>query len=61
MPGFSASLAYYDGLRARPAARPRSSRALRDNFGAHTYGRIDREGTFHTLWAQDGRPEESTG
>ena len=27
--------------------------ALRDNFGAHTYARTDREGTFHTLWAGD--------
>ena len=26
---------------------------LRDYFGAHTYHRTDRSGTFHTLWAQD--------
>jgi 6-phosphogluconate dehydrogenase len=26
---------------------------LRDNFGAHTYQRVDREGTFHTMWAGD--------
>ena len=25
----------------------------RDLFGAHTYKRIDREGTFHTLWSGD--------
>lgn len=25
---------------------------LRDNFGAHTYQRIDRAGTFHTNWNQ---------
>jgi 6-phosphogluconate dehydrogenase len=25
----------------------------RDFFGAHTYRRIDREGTFHTLWSGD--------
>jgi 6-phosphogluconate dehydrogenase len=24
--------------------------AQRDFFGAHTYRRIDREGTFHTQW-----------
>lgn len=24
--------------------------ALRDNFGSHTYKRIDKEGTFHTEW-----------
>ncbi|NCP67766.1 NADP-dependent phosphogluconate dehydrogenase [Candidatus Peregrinibacteria bacterium] len=26
--------------------------ALRDSFGAHTYKRIDREGTFHTEWGE---------
>ena len=26
---------------------------LRDNFGAHTYRRVDRDGTFHTEWAGD--------
>jgi 6-phosphogluconate dehydrogenase len=52
VPGFSASLAYYDALRARrlPAALVQG---LRDYFGAHTYHRTDREGTFHTLWAED--------
>ena len=52
VPGFSAALAYYDALRARrlPAAL---IQGLRDYFGAHTYHRTDREGTFHTLWAQD--------
>ena len=23
----------------------------RDFFGAHTYKRVDKEGTFHTLWS----------
>jgi len=57
VPGFSAALAYYDALRAErlPAALVQG---LRDFFGAHTYRRKDREGTFHTLWAQD-RSEES--
>ena len=56
-PGFSAALAYYDALRAErlPAAL---IQGLRDFFGAHTYRRTDREGTFHTLWAED-RSEES--
>ncbi|GAA5155424.1 NADP-dependent phosphogluconate dehydrogenase [Nocardioides marinquilinus] len=51
-PAFSSSLAYFDGLRRErlPAAL---IQALRDNFGAHTYQRVDREGTFHTLWAGD--------
>jgi 6-phosphogluconate dehydrogenase len=51
-PAFSSSLAYYDGLRRDrlPAALIQS---LRDNFGAHTYRRVDRDGSFHTLWAGD--------
>ena len=45
-PAFSSSLAYYDGLRRDrlPAAL---IQGLRDNFGAHTYRRVDREGSFH--------------
>jgi 6-phosphogluconate dehydrogenase len=31
---------------------------LRDYFGAHTYRRVDRPGTFHTRWPQDGVEEE---
>ncbi|WP_433324716.1 NADP-dependent phosphogluconate dehydrogenase [Spirillospora sp. CA-294931] len=51
-PGFSAALAYYDSLRAErlPAAL---TQGQRDYFGAHTYRRTDREGTFHTLWGAD--------
>ncbi|MGV8965200.1 MAG: NADP-dependent phosphogluconate dehydrogenase [Cellulomonas sp.] len=51
-PGFSSSLAYYDGVRAErlPAAL---IQAQRDFFGAHTYHRVDRAGTFHTEWTGD--------
>ncbi|QCY47069.1 6-phosphogluconate dehydrogenase, decarboxylating [Glutamicibacter creatinolyticus] len=51
-PVFSSSLAYYDGLRRDrlPAAL---TQGLRDFFGAHTYRRTDKEGTFHTLWSGD--------
>jgi 6-phosphogluconate dehydrogenase len=51
-PGFSSALAYYDALASErlPAAL---TQGLRDFFGAHTYGRTDREGTFHTLWSGD--------
>ncbi|MGP3991179.1 NADP-dependent phosphogluconate dehydrogenase [Streptomyces sp. 3N207] len=51
-PGMSGALAYYDGLRAHrlPAAL---TQAQRDYFGAHTYQRADREGTFHTRWGGD--------
>ena len=57
VPGFSAALSYYDALRAErlPTALVQG---LRDYFGAHTYRRTDRDGTFHTLWAQD-RSEEA--
>jgi 6-phosphogluconate dehydrogenase len=53
-PAFSSSLAYYDGLRRDqlPAAL---IQGLRDNFGAHTYHRVDKPGTFHTEWAGDGQ------
>ena len=49
IPAFSAALAYYDGLRSErlPA---NLLQAQRDYFGAHTYQRTDREGTFHTDW-----------
>jgi 6-phosphogluconate dehydrogenase len=51
-PAFASSLSYYDGLRA-----VRSSAAViqgqRDFFGAHTYQRVDRPGTFHTRWSGD--------
>ncbi len=51
-PGFSSSLSYYDGLRAErlPAALVQGQR---DFFGAHTYGRVDTAGVFHTLWSGD--------
>lgn len=51
-PLFSSSLAYYDGLRRDrlPAAL---TQGLRDFFGAHTYRRTDKEGTFHTQWSGD--------
>ncbi|MEV4443571.1 NADP-dependent phosphogluconate dehydrogenase [Streptomyces sp. NPDC049577] len=57
-PGFSAALAYYDALRAErlPAAL---TQGQRDFFGAHTYRRVDREGSYHTLWSGD-RGEERT-
>jgi 6-phosphogluconate dehydrogenase len=53
-PAFSSSLAYYDGYRR--ATGPASLiQGLRDLFGAHTYQRVDRDGTFHTMWGEDGR------
>ena len=51
-PAFSSSLAYYDAVRAErlPA---NLIQAQRDFFGAHTYHRTDRDGTFHTQWTTD--------
>ena len=48
-PAGSASLAYYDSYRS--ARLPANlTQAQRDYFGAHTYQRLDREGTYHTDW-----------
>ncbi|EMI42070.1 decarboxylating NADP(+)-dependent phosphogluconate dehydrogenase [Rhodopirellula sp. SWK7] len=49
VPAFSAALNYYDGYRLErlPA---NLLQAQRDYFGAHTYQRVDREGTFHSEW-----------
>ncbi|WP_369215896.1 NADP-dependent phosphogluconate dehydrogenase [Streptomyces flavofungini] len=57
-PGFAAALAYYDALRAErlPAAL---TQGQRDYFGAHTYRRSDKEGTFHTLWGGDRSETEA--
>jgi 6-phosphogluconate dehydrogenase len=49
IPAFSSALAYYDGYRS--AVLPANLlQAQRDYFGAHTYKRVDKEGTFHTTW-----------
>ncbi|NLE72165.1 MAG: NADP-dependent phosphogluconate dehydrogenase [Actinomycetales bacterium] len=55
VPAFASSLAYYDGVRAErlPA---NLIQAQRDFFGAHTYRRTDRTGSFHTEWSA-GRAE----
>lgn len=49
----AAALFYHDGLR-----RERSSanliQALRDEFGAHGYRRVDREGEHHIDWSGTG-------
>ena len=51
-PAFSASLAYFDSF--RQARLPANLlQAQRDFFGAHTYERIDKPGTFHTEWLQE--------
>ena len=49
VPAFMTALAYYDGY--RHASLPANLlQAQRDYFGAHTYERTDKPGTFHTEW-----------
>lgn len=48
---FSTSLAYYDSYRS-PVLPANLLQAQRDYFGAHTYKRVDKEGTFHTKWIE---------
>jgi 6-phosphogluconate dehydrogenase len=57
-PAFSSALAYYDGYR-RERTPANLIQGLRDYFGAHTYRRLDRPGSFHTRWAQDGAEVEA--
>lgn len=48
-PGLMTSLSYLDAMRS--ARLPTSLiQAQRDYFGAHTYERLDTDGTFHTEW-----------
>ena len=51
VPAFSAALAYYDSYR-RGGLPANLLQAQRDYFGAHTYERTDREGSFHAQWLQ---------
>lgn len=49
VPGLSSALSYYDGYRSERLSA-NMIQAQRDYFGAHTYERFDRPGTFHTKW-----------
>ncbi len=49
MPCMASALAYYDGYRSETLPA-HLLQAQRDCFGAHTYRRVDREGSFHTAW-----------
>jgi 6-phosphogluconate dehydrogenase len=49
IPALSSALAYFDGYRS--ARLPANLiQAQRDYFGAHTYERVDRPGSFHSEW-----------
>ncbi len=49
VPALASAVAYFDAYRSErlPA---NLTQAQRDYFGAHTYRRVDKEGTFHTVW-----------
>jgi len=49
VPGFSSALCYYDSYR-RDRLSANLIQAQRDYFGAHTYERVDKPGSFHTQW-----------
>jgi 6-phosphogluconate dehydrogenase len=52
VPAFTSALAYYDSYRTErlPA---NLLQAQRDYFGAHTFQRLDKEGTFHFQWMEE--------
>ncbi len=50
-PAFSSALNYFDGYR-RGRLPANLIQAQRDYFGAHTYERTDKPGTFHTEWTK---------
>ncbi len=49
VPAMSSSLAYFDSLRTGQLPQ-NLTQAQRDFFGAHTYERQDKPGTFHANW-----------
>lgn len=53
-PAFASALSYYDGYRTG-ALWANLIQAQRDYFGAHTYQRVDKEGTFHTDWSKGAK------
>ena len=57
-PVLSATRDYYDMIRTDVLPGIQLIQAQRDYFGAHTYQRLDREGTFHIGWAEPQRKEE---
>ena len=59
VPALAGALTYFDGYTT--ARMPMNLlQAQRDYFGAHTYQRTDREGTFHTDWTGLGNNISST-
>jgi 6-phosphogluconate dehydrogenase len=50
VPCFSSAIAYYDGYRAEQLPA-NLLQAQRDYFGAHTFERVDKPGSFHNDWS----------
>ncbi len=60
VPGFSASLAYFDQYR-RERLPANLVQAQRDFFGSHTYERTDgKSGWFHTVWSDANSADSIT-
>ena len=49
VPALSSALAYFDSYRTAVSGA-NLLQGQRDYFGAHTYERVDKPGTFHTDW-----------
>lgn len=49
VPAFANAISYLDGYRS-PRVGANLIQALRDYFGAHTFKRIDQDGSFHHQW-----------
>jgi len=47
--GLASSLHYFDGITQKRGSA-NFIQAMRDSFGAHTYKRTDKEGSFHSNW-----------
>lgn len=60
VPAFAASLNYFDSYR-RDRLPQNLTQAQRDYFGAHTYERTDKPGSFHTEWTQASEASLQTG
>jgi 6-phosphogluconate dehydrogenase len=58
VPAFASALSYYDSYRT-PVLPANLIQAQRDYFGAHTYERVDKPGTFHTEWMDESDISES--
>ena len=57
VPAYSSAIAYYDSYRS--ARLPANIiQAQRDYFGAHTYERVDKDGSFHFDWYGENGEED---